>query len=93
MAKALAGHMVVTHFDDQFWPQRLPFSTPLGAPPARSSRSIPGKAGRRDEIFEPLCQGLPVEIAKRRRKPDVVELILAIVETEKSEPTTRVFRS
>src|SRR5687767_11513553 len=58
MAEAIAGDMIVAHFDDKVGPQRLPFGGAFGAPAARRAGRVAGEAGWLDESFEPLRQYL-----------------------------------
>src|SRR3954465_11566310 len=39
-----ASKMIVSHFDDDFWIDRLPFATSFGAPTARSPGSVAGES-------------------------------------------------
>src|SRR5947207_15493653 len=82
MAEPAAADMIVTNFDDQFRPQRLPFSGTLGAPPAGAARRVAGESGRLDKAFELPGQRLAVEVVQCGGKSDVIELAFAVVEAE-----------
>ena len=82
VAKPAAADMVIANLDDQFEPQRLPFSGALGAPATGASRRVAGKARCPDERFELFGQRLAVEIVQCGGKPDIIELAFAVVEAE-----------
>src|SRR5688572_12589468 len=52
VAKAPASEMIVAHFDDELWFQRLPFGGPVRGPAAGAARRAAGEAGRVDKSFE-----------------------------------------
>src|SRR3954447_22938943 len=45
VSKPATGKVIIADFDDNFWRDRLPFSSALGAPATRSSRRVAGESG------------------------------------------------
>jgi hypothetical protein len=86
MPEAIAGDLIVAHFDDHLRPQWLPFGGALGVPSARTSRCRTGEAGRQDQPLQPLCQRLPIEMMECRGKADVIEPALIVIEPEQQGP-------
>ena len=82
VAEAIAGHLVVAHLDHELGLQRLPLFGAFGAPPARSSRRVPGEARRRDEGPELRRQRRAILVGDSRREADMVKLAVSVVEPE-----------
>ena len=62
VAEAIAGDVIETNFDDEFWSQRLPFPRSLCAPAAWPARSLSGKTWRLAQRFEPSRQRLALVV-------------------------------
>ena len=82
MAKAAAGDVTISHFDDQLRSYRLPSSRPLSVPAARPSWSVAIKAGAADKRFELAVSFGRSAAEMGRGGSDMVELALGIVEAE-----------
>ncbi len=82
MPEAVAGDLVVTHFDDQHRAQWLPFARALGSPTAGTPGPRAGEAGRHDQPLQPLGQFRPVEIMQCGGKADMIEPPILVVEPE-----------
>src|SRR5262249_696516 len=82
VAKAIAGRMIVAHFDDDLWFDRFPLAAALGAPAARAPRRLAGETRRFHERLEFLGQRRALCVRNGRGEADMVELALVVVETE-----------
>jgi hypothetical protein len=56
VAEPIAGHVVVSHLNNELWPQRLPFDAALRAPTARPARGLAGKPRSRPQSAKLLSQ-------------------------------------
>jgi hypothetical protein len=72
VAEPIAGHVVVTHFDNEFRPQRLPFAAALRAPTAGPAWGLTGETGSGPQTAKLFCQRRPLVIGDRGREADMV---------------------
>jgi hypothetical protein len=91
VAKATAGEMVELHFDYNLRAQRMPLRGALGAPSTRPPGRLPGETRRPDQFFQLTGQIGPRLSADRRRKPNMIERALVIVETQQQGSHKRFF--
>ena len=73
MPEAIARHVVVAHFDDEFRFQRLPFGGALGGPTAGTSGRVSGEARRCDQLFELRSQGGFVDVGEGGGEADMMK--------------------
>src|SRR5204863_3742311 len=73
VAEAIAGDVVIAHFDHEGGTQRLPFGGPSRAPAAGPARSVACETGRRDELYEAFGNGRLFSVGEGGGKADVVE--------------------
>src|SRR5690348_343516 len=74
--------MIVTNFDNELRPERLPFARALGRPAARAARRLAGETGRLDQALEFLGQRPSIVRLDVRREADVIEQALVVVKAE-----------
>src|SRR6185503_16596007 len=76
------AEMVVADLDHQSGFERLPLGRAFGRPAARPTRLVAGKAGRRDQFFEPFGQRFLFLGLERGGEADMIEQSRIVVEAE-----------
>src|SRR5690606_14627230 len=82
VAEAAAAEMVVGDLDHEAGLERQPMRRAARGPAARAARLVPGKAGRRNERFEPARERHAVDARESGREPDMVQQSGIVVEAE-----------
>src|SRR5262249_6611833 len=82
--------MVVTDFDHELGPQRLPITRARGRPAARPSRPVPGEARRLDQLLQLRGQRFLLVARYGRGEADVMQKPAAVVETEQQRADHRL---
>src|SRR5690606_36517689 len=90
VAKAAAAEMVVGDLDHEAGLERQPMRRAARGPAARAARLIPGKAGRRNERFEPARERHAVDARESGREPYMVQQSGIVVEAEQQRADSRL---
>ena len=64
MAEAIAGDVIIPHFDHELGAQRLPFRRPRRAPAAGTAWRVTREAWRRDQLFQAFGKGRLFSVRK-----------------------------
>src|SRR5687768_2326792 len=82
MTKASVREMIVFHFDDELWRERLPFIRSSRAPAAGTSRRLSRKSRRLDQLLKNWRELYSLVGLERRREPHMVQQTVIVEKTE-----------